>query len=157
MHLSRCFPVPYVHINGWAVCCSSVMMKDDICDKGTDHKLSNHSRNCLLAAPLVMLSTLPHVCVTPPPPHPGTPLQPSAALLSWTHLVSVYFDGNKSESHCGHGRYKPTLSAIKHLLASLSLQRCRTKNLLLRILTQVDGRMLKKKKNKKKFICIIKT
>lgn len=155
MPLSRRFPVPYIHIYGWAVCCSSVMMKDDICDKGTDHKLSNHSRNCLLAAPLVMLSTLPHVCVTPHPTTTttGMPLQPSAALLSWTHLVSVYFDGNKSESHCGHRRYKPTLSAIKHLLASLPLKRCWMKNLLLRILTHVDGRMLKKKT----FICIIKT
>lgn len=111
--LSRPFPVPYIHICGWIVWCSSAMMKDDICDKGTDHKLSNHSRNCLLAAPLVMLSTLPHVCVTPPERH-------RAALLSWTHLVSVYFDGNKSESHCGQRHYKPTLSSIKHLLASLS-------------------------------------
>lgn len=116
MPLFRPFPVPYIHIWGWVVRCSSVMMKDDICDKGTDHKLSNPSRNCLLAAPLVTLSSLPHVCVT----IPGTPPRPSAALLSWTHLVSVHFDGNKSESHCGQRRYQPTSPGIKHLFASLS-------------------------------------
>lgn len=36
----------------------SAMMKDDICDKRTDHKLSNHSRTCLLAASTVTLCTL---------------------------------------------------------------------------------------------------
>lgn len=36
----------------------SPMMKDDICDKRTDHKLSNHSRTCLLAASTVTLCTL---------------------------------------------------------------------------------------------------
>lgn len=36
----------------------SAVMKDDICDKRTDHKLSNHSRTCLLAASTVTLCTL---------------------------------------------------------------------------------------------------
>lgn len=76
MPLSRLLPVPSIHICGWVVRCSSVMMKDDICDKGTDHKLSNHSRNCLLAAPLVTLSTLPRVRVT----HPRPPSNATAVL-----------------------------------------------------------------------------
>lgn len=43
----------------WTVCFSSAVMKADICDKCSDHKLSNHSITCLLAAPLVTLTTLP--------------------------------------------------------------------------------------------------
>lgn len=46
---------------------------------------------------------------------------PVHGCWSWTHSVSVHFDGNKRESHCGRRHFKPTLSAIKHLLTSLSL------------------------------------
>lgn len=116
MPLSRPFSCAVLSHIEWVVWCSSVMMKDDICDKGTDHKLSNHSRNCLLAAPLVALSTLPHVCVTPLECH----LNPVQRCWVGRTLVSIHFDGNKSESHCGQRHYKPRLSAIKHLLASLS-------------------------------------
>lgn len=55
MPLSR--PLLYISYM-WVVRYNSAMMKDDICDKCTDHKLSNHSRTCLLAAPLVTLCTL---------------------------------------------------------------------------------------------------
>lgn len=41
-----------------AVLWSSAVMLADICDKCTDHKLSNHSRTCLLAAAVVRLCTL---------------------------------------------------------------------------------------------------
>lgn len=156
MPLSRHFPVPYIHIYGWVVRCSSVMMKDDICDKGTDHKLSNHSRNCLLAAPLVMLSTLPHVCVNPPHPPPPTPLERhcspvprcwvgrtwSAFTLMGIKVSHIVAKGATSQ------RYLPL-----NISSPLSLQRCWTKNLLLPILT----RRQKNAKKKKKFICIIKT
>lgn len=53
----------------WAGRWSSAVMKADICDKCSDHKLSNHSRTCLLAAPVVTLGTLSpssRICVTPP-------------------------------------------------------------------------------------------
>lgn len=89
MPLSRPCPVPYFHICEWVVWCSSVMMKDDICDKGTDHKLSNHSRNCLLAAPLVTLSTLPHVYVTP---WNTTAAQCSAAELDALGQCSLWWE-----------------------------------------------------------------
>lgn len=61
--LFRCRTFTYV---GGFVRCSSAMMKDDICDKSTDQKLSNHSRKRLLAAPLRSVPS-PHVYVALPP------------------------------------------------------------------------------------------
>lgn len=141
------FPVPYIHICGWVVQCSSVMMKDDICDKSTDHKLSNHSRNCLLAAPLVTLSTLPHVCITPLERHHG-PVQRCWVGRTWSAFTLM---GIKVSHIVAKGvtsqRYPPL-----NISSPLSLQRCWTRNLFLRILTHVNRR-----RQEKKFICIIKT
>lgn len=66
----------------------SAVMKDDICDKRTDHKLSNHSRTCLLAASTVTLCTLSPLRVR------TTPAQCGARLPRWTHSVRVHFDGS---------------------------------------------------------------
>ena len=83
--LIQTFTVYLIYI--WVTWCSSAVMKDDICDKCTDHKLSHHNRTCLLV-------TLRNPF--PPPPvlfmlSPPSALNMAAALDA---VARVHFDGS---------------------------------------------------------------
>lgn len=58
----------------WAVQYNLAMMKDDICDKCTDHKLSNHNTTCLLGSPLVTPRTLSLLSSSPSALHTAATL-----------------------------------------------------------------------------------
>lgn len=89
---------------------NSAMMKDDICDKRTDHKLSNNSRTCLLAAPLVTLRTLPLPSCPCNPPNPAHRLDTLGQSLFWWEQKWVT---------CGQRHSKIMLVTIKQPLTSL--------------------------------------